>query len=134
MFDKSIPFEPLVEMMVTDREDGTPLRWESATGFTLSWAARGWGFGTLGFSKRVEGDGLHCGDEYMGLETATRLLAQFCQQTPEAEWPELLRQYGSAEKVMADVVDWESRPKDEKPAEPEGGSLAECSLSKFKQP
>lgn len=112
MFDKTIPFDPMVEMMVTEEEGSQPVRWETETSFTLSWAARGWGFGTVGFSKLDEG-GLYCGDEYMGLETATLLLARFCKTTPESEWPALLRQYGGAEQIMADVVDWESRPKDE---------------------
>jgi len=114
MFDKTIPFEPMVEMMVTGEDEGEPVRWETETSFTLSWAARGWGFGTVGFSKRDEG-GLYCGDEYMGLETATLILDRFCKGTPEAEWPLLLRQYGSTEKVMADVLDWESRPRDDEP-------------------
>ena len=65
----------------------------------------------MSFGKIDEG-GLYCGDEYMGLANATLLLGQFCRKTPEAEWPALLRQYGGATQVMADVIDWESRPKD----------------------
>lgn len=103
------PFEPTVEMMETQDEEGGPLvRWEHPKGFTLSWAAKDWGFGTLSFSKREEG-GLYCGDEYMGLENATRMVNIYCKAAPEAEWPALLREYGGVERLLADVVDWESR-------------------------
>jgi hypothetical protein len=113
MFDKMIPFDPVVEMMVTGEktEGEKPVRWESPSGFTLSWAARGWGFGTVSFGK-LEDDGLYCGDEYMGLEKAALTLDRFCKATPVAEWPVLLRQYGGVEQIMADVVDWESKPKE----------------------
>lgn len=111
MFDTREPFDPIVEMMVSDEDDGPPVRWESEKGFTLSWASKGWGFGTMSFTRREEG-GLYCGDEFMGLENATLMLDRFCKNTPKAEWPALLRQYGGVEQVMTDVLDWESRPKD----------------------
>jgi hypothetical protein len=108
------PFEPIVEMMVTEEENGEKSRWEHPAGFTLSWIARDWGFGTLLFEKRDEHPGLYCGDEYMGLDYAKLMLTRFCAATPEAEWPELLRAYGGVEQVMADVVDWESKPREPK--------------------
>jgi hypothetical protein len=102
------PFAPDVEVMVD--EDGE--RWDGPFSFTLSWSAADWGFGMFSFSKREEGGGLECGDEYMGLENVTRTLAIFCEKTPMAEWPEILREYGSVERLMADVLDWESKPRE----------------------
>lgn len=100
------PFVPFVEVM-TD-EDGT--RWDGPFGFSLQWVAEDWGFGLFAFSK-LETGGLECGDEYMGLKNVAMTIAIFCESTPVAEWPEILREYGSADALMAAVVDWESRPK-----------------------
>lgn len=97
--------------MVTQEEGEAPVRWENPHGFTLSWVARGWSFGTVSFGEREEG-GLYCGDEYMGLKNAQLMLARFCEKTPEAEWPELLRRYGSATALLTEVVDWESKPRE----------------------
>lgn len=110
------PFEPSVVLMVSE-ENGKPMRWDTPKGFTLSWDAKGWGFGLLSFGKRE--DGIYCGDEYMGLGNARMMLARFCAATPEAEWPLLLREYGGAEQIMAAVVDWESKPRE---APPQGES------------
>lgn len=98
--------------MVTREEDGEDVRWETPSGFTLAWEAKDWGFGTLSFGKREGLTGLYCGDEYMGLENAAMMLAKFCEATPVEQWPELLRAYGGAEQVMADVEDWESKPRE----------------------
>lgn len=95
----------------SEDEQGNPIRWESPTGFELQWRAKGWGFGCLGFGRRDDGgEGLYCGDEYMGMENAAKMLKQFAEKTPPDEWPQLLKEYGSAEKLLEDVKDWESRP------------------------
>ena len=45
------PFDPDVEMMLTEDDDGKEVRWETAKGFTLSWGAKDWGFGTISFHE-----------------------------------------------------------------------------------
>jgi|SRR5690606_13486154 len=109
------PFAPVAEVLTTEGEgeEGAPLeRYEGPDYFVLSWIARDWGFGTTTFSRREEGDGLYCGDEFMRLEGAAKVLANYCEKTPQTEWPALLREYGGVEQVMAAVVDWESKPRD----------------------
>lgn len=108
------PFAPVAEILTTEGEgeEGDAVeRYEGPDYFVLSWVARDWGFGTTAFRRREEGDGLYCGDEFMGLEGAAKVLADYCERIPREQWPALLREYGGVEQVMSAVVDWESEPR-----------------------
>lgn len=116
MVDRSIPFDPDVEMMRDHPDDpetpGSP--WENETGFVLQWAAKGWGFGTLSFFRREElGGKLYCGDEYMKRDTCALILRKYAEATPREQWTPLLKAFGSVEALMADVVEWESKPREQ---------------------